>query len=117
MPKVLLDLLDGLIEKMGATIAGVILMAAGAVWVLPYFGIPAYVAQGFGMFGLGVGVIAFGKRAKKASDMMVTNEAQKRIENQRVPDTSAVPAIQNEIAKMKRDTANGTNLATPQNGK
>ena len=101
MLKIFAEILEGLVEKLGATVAGVALMIAGLVWMLPYFGIPAYVAQGFGMFGLGIGIIAFGKRSKKAQDMMVTNEAQKRLENPSLPDVSVVPAIQSEIVKLQ----------------
>ena len=104
MLKIFAEILEGLVEKLGATVAGIALMIAGLVWMLPYFGIPSYVAQGFGMFGLGIGIIAFGKRSKKAQDMMVTNEAQKRLENPAVPDVSVVPAIQSEIVKLQNGT-------------
>lgn len=92
-----LRLFGGLVEKVGATVAGIALMVAGGVWMLPYFGVPAYVAQGFGMFGLGIGVIAFGKRSKKAQDLFVASEAEKRRLNPDLPTSSGIPQIQTEI--------------------
>jgi hypothetical protein len=97
--KTFADILEGLVEKLGATVAGIALITGGAIWILPYFGVPAYLGQGLGMMGLGIGVIAFGKRAKKAQEIMVTNEAQKRIENPTASKESAVPAIQREMNK------------------
>lgn len=103
--KVILDLLSSMIERLGTVVAGICLIVGGVVWILPYFGIPAYIAQGFGMMGLGIAVIAFGKKAKKATDIYVASEAEKRITDPNLPTGSVVPSIQREIDKQQITTA------------
>ncbi len=98
--KILWDLLSGLIDKVGFKAAGSICIVVGIVWVLPYFGIPGYVVQGIGWIGVGIAILAFGKKAKDDN----VSEAEKRLANPNLPSTSAVPAIQEEIVKLQNPT-------------
>ena len=87
------DVLANLIAKLGTTLAGVVIIGCGLIWILPYFGVPAYMAQGGFIVAIGLGLIAFGKR-------WAVSEAEKRIGNPALPNSSSVPEIQKEITKL-----------------
>ena len=58
-------------------------------------------------FGLGFGVfaLAIGRSQKKATDIYVASEAEKRIENPALSNTSDVPQIQREIESQQAKSA------------
>lgn len=84
-----------LIQKLGTTGAGVVCIGGGLIVLLPYFGVPAYVAQGFALVGIGIGIIAFGNTYAK-------REAEKAVQNPQLQNASNVPVIQAQIDKIVR---------------
>ena len=86
-----------LLGKIGTTATGIVIICGGLIVLLPYFGVPVYVAQGISYIGIGLGVIIGGHIYTKS-------EAEKRLSNPSLPSSSAVPAIQTQIDKIKRET-------------
>jgi hypothetical protein len=99
-----LDLISGLVERLGTRIAGVLLIGVGLVKILPIV-FPVYVADGIGFLAVGIGLIAFGQKAQKAQQQFVASEAEKRIQNPTLLTASSVPAIQREITKQLDEPA------------
>jgi hypothetical protein len=108
-------LIGGLLEKLGATVTGVIAMAAGLAELLPALGIPERTAHGLVWSAVGLALIVFGKKFKRANDQLVTSEAEKRIMSTALPPVSAVPAIQSEIDRQLR-TSSGGGIPKAKNG-
>lgn len=98
-----LQLLGSLTERLGVKAAAVLLIGAGLVEILPVV-FPAYIVHGVVYVGAGVGLLAFGQRAKKAQDQFISSEAEKRIANPALPTSSTVPAIQREIQTQLAET-------------
>lgn len=93
-----------LLEKLGTTGTGVVCIIGGLVILLPYFGIPLFVAQGFAWIGVGLTIIVSGRIYAK-------REAEKSVHDPNLPTASSVPVIQSEITKMVRES-NGVTIPT-----
>ncbi len=91
----------GKLGAIGLLIAafGQLVVASGVIsprWY-PFF-------SSLGFFGLAIAVVAIAFHSKANTDILVSSEAEKRIQNPNLPPGSIVPQIQHAINNLQRET-------------